>query len=153
MKSLEKEICYLSNQVYKFYYEIAKKEMGGEGEDTYELAYDYTYKTLSSAAITLGEICNGKLILYALDVSAMLVIWTQSGKTELWDYLSSKIKEKFGYTLAIGLINDKTKLSDYDNASFIYNFTKPYVQNSHNLILEEVMTWDEVFGIDIKKGD
>lgn len=153
MKSLEKEICYLSNQVYKFYYEIAKKEMGGEGEDTYELAYEYTYKTLSSAAITLGEIYNGKLILYALDVSAMLVIWNQSGKMELWEYLSSKIKEKFGYTLAIGLINDKTKLSDYDKASFIYNFTKPYVQDSHNLILEEVMTWEEIFGIDTKKGD
>jgi hypothetical protein len=83
----------------------------------------------------------------------MLVIWTQSGKTELWDYLSSKIKEKFGYTLAIGLINDKTKLSEYDNASFIYNFTKPYVQNSYNLVLEEVMTWEDAFDIDIKKGD
>lgn len=147
MKPLEKEICYLSNQVYKFYYEIAKKEMDGEGEDTYELAYDYTYNTLSSAAITLGELHNDKLILYALDVSAMLVVWTQSGKMELWEYLSSKIKEKFGYTLAIGLINDKTKLSDYDNASFIYNFTKPYVEDSHNLILEEVMTWKDAFDL------
>ena len=147
MKPLEKEICYLSNQVYKFYYEIAKKEMDGEGEDTYELAYDYTYNTLSSAAITLGELHNDKLILYALDVSAMLVVWTQSGKMELWEYLSSKIKEKFGYTLAIGLINDKTKLSEYDNASFIYNFTKPYVEDSHNLILEEVMTWKDAFDL------
>ena len=147
MKPLEKEICYLSNQVYKFYYEIAKKEMDGEGEDTYELAYDYTYNTLSSAAITLGELHNDKLILYALDVSAMLVVWTQSGKMELWEYLSSKIKEKFGYTLAIGLINDKTKLSEYDNASFIYTFTKPYVEDSHNLILEEVMTWENAFGL------
>ena len=147
MKPLEKEICYLSNQVYKFYYEIAKKEMDGEGEDTYELAYDYTYNTLSSAAITLGELHNDKLILYALDVSAMLVVWTQSGKMELWEYLSSKIKEKFGYILAIGLINDKTKLSDYDNANFIYNFTKPYVEDSHNLILEEVMTWKDAFDL------
>lgn len=147
MKPLEKEICYLSNQVYKFYYEIAKKEMDGEGEDTYELAYDYTYNTLSSAAITLGELHNDKLILYALDVSAMLVVWTQSGKMELWEYLSSKMKEKFGYTLAIGLINDKTKLSDYDNANFIYNFTKPYVEDNHNLILEEVMTWKDAFGL------
>ena len=147
MKPLEKEICYLSNQVYKFYYEIAKKEMDGEGEDTYELAYDYTYNTLSSAAITLGELHNDKLILYALDVSAMLVVWTQSGKMELWEYLSSKIKEKFGYTLAIGLINDKTKLSDYDNANFIYNFTKPYVEDSHNLILEEVKTWKDAFDL------
>ena len=147
MKPLEKEICYLSNQVYKFYYEIAKKEMDGEGEDTYELSYDYTYNTLSSAAITLGELHNDKLILYALDVSAMLVVWTQSGKMELWEYLSSKIKEKFGYTLAIGLINDKTKLSDYDNANFIYNFTKPYVEDSHNLILEEVMTWKDAFDL------
>ena len=147
MKPLEKEICYLSNQVYKFYYEIAKKEMDGEGEDTYELAYDYTYNTLSSAAITLGELHNDKLILYALDVSAMLVVWTQSGKMELWEYLSSKIKEKFGYTLAIGLINDKTKLSDYDNANFIYNFTKPYVEDNHNLILEEVMTWEDAFDL------
>ena len=145
MKPLEKEICYLSNQVYKFYYEIAKKEMDGEGEDTYELAYDYTYNTLSSAAITLGELHNDKLILYALDVSAMLVVWTQSGKMELWEYLSSKIKEKFGYILAIGLINDKTKLSEYDNANFIYNFTKPYVEDNHNLILEEVMTWEDAF--------
>lgn len=148
MKPLEKEICYFSNQVYKFYYEIAKKEMDGEGEDTYELAYDYTYKTLSSAAITLGELHNDKLILYALDVSAMLVVWTQSGKMELWEYLSSKMKEKFGYTLAIGLINDKTKLSDYDNANFIYNFTKPYVEDSHNLILEEVMTWKDAFDLE-----
>lgn len=147
MKPLEKEICYLSNQVYKFYYEIAKKEMDGEGEDTYELAYDYTYNTLSSAAITLGELHNDKLILYALDVSAMLVVWTQSGKMELWEYLSSKIKEKFGYTLAIGLINDKTKLSEYDNANFIYNFTKPYVKDGHNLILEEVMTWEDAFDL------
>ena len=147
MKPLEKEICYLSNQVYKFYYEIAKKEMDGEGEDTYELAYDYTYNTLSSAAITLGELHNDKLILYALDVSAMLVVWTQSGKMELWEYLSSKIKEKFGYTLAIGLINDKTKLSDYDNANFIYNFTKPYVEDNHNLILEEAMTWEDAFDL------
>ena len=147
MKPLKKEICYLSNQVYKFYYEIAKKEMDGEGEDTYELAYDYTYNTLSSAAITLGELHNDKLILYALDVSAMLVVWTQSGKMELWEYLSSKMKEKFGYTLAIGLINDKTKLSDYDNANFIYNFTKPYVEDSHNLILEEVMTWKDAFDL------
>lgn len=147
MKPLEKEICYLSNQVYKFYYEIAKKEMDGEGEDTYELAYDYTYNTLSSAAITLGELHNDKLILYALDVSAMLVVWTQSGKMELWEYLSSKIKEKFGYTLAIGLINDKTKLSEYDNANFIYNFTKPYVEDNHNLILEEVMTWEDAFDL------
>ena len=145
MKPLEKKICYLSNQVYKFYYEIAKKEMDGEGEDTYELAYDYTYNTLSSAAITLGELHNDKLILYALDVSAMLVVWTQSGKMELWEYLSSKIKEKFGYILAIGLINDKTKLSEYDNANFIYNFTKPYVEDNHNLILEEVMTWEDAF--------
>ena len=121
--------------------------MDGEGEDTYELAYDYTYNTLSSAAITLGELHNDKLILYALDVSAMLVVWTQSGKMELWEYLSSKIKEKFGYTLAIGLINDKTKLSDYDNANFIYNFTKPYVEDSHNLILEEVMTWKDAFDL------
>lgn len=148
MKPLEKEICYLSNQVYNFYYEIAKKEMGGEGEDTYELAYEYTYNTLSSAAITLGELHNDKLILYALDVSAMLVVWTQSGKMELWEYLSSKMKEKFGYTLAIGLINDKTKLSDYDNANFIYNFTKPYVEDSHNLILEEVMTWKDAFDLE-----
>ena len=150
MKPLEKEICYLSNQVYKFYYEIAKKEMDGdgEGEDTYELAYDYTYNTLSSAAITLGELHNDKLILYALDVSAMLVVWTQSGKMELWEYLSSKMKEKFGYTLAIGLINDKTKLSDYDNANFIYNFTKPYVEDSHNLILEEVKTWKDAFDLE-----
>lgn len=148
MKPLEKEICYLSNQVYKFYYEIAKKEMDGEGEDTYELAYDYTYNTLSSAAITLGELHNDKLILYALDVSAMLVVWTQSGKMELWEYLSSKMKEKFGYTLAIGLINDKTKLSDYDNANFIYNFTKPYVEDSHNLILEEVMAWEDAFDLE-----
>lgn len=147
MKPLEKEICYLSNQVYKFYYEIAKKEMDGEGEDTYELAYDYTYNTLSSAAITLGELHNDKLILYALDVSAMLVVWTQSGKMELWEYLSSKIKEKFGYTLAIGLINDKTKLSEYDNANFIYNFTKPYVEDGHNLILEEAMTWEDAFDL------
>ena len=147
MKPLKKEICYLSNQVYKFYYEIAKKEMDGEGEDTYELAYDYTYNTLSSAAITLGELHNDKLILYALDVSAMLVVWTQSGKMELWEYLSSKIKEKFGYTLAIGLINDKTKLSDYDNANFIYNFTKPYVEDNHSLILEEVMTWENAFDL------
>ena len=147
MKPLKKEICYLSNQVYKFYYEIAKKEMDGEGEDTYELAYDYTYNTLSSAAITLGELHNDKLILYALDVSAMLVVWTQSGKMELWEYLSSKIKEKFGYTLAIGLINDKTKLSEYDNANFIYNFTKPYVEDNHNLILEEVMTWEDAFDL------
>lgn len=147
MKPLEKEICYLSNQVYKFYYEIAKKEMDGEGEDTYELAYDYTYNTLSSAAITLGELHNDKLILYALDVSAMLVVWTKSGKMELWEYLSSKMKEKFGYTLAIGLINDKTKLSDYDNANFIYNFTKPYVEDSHNLILEEVMAWEDAFDL------
>ena len=147
MKPLEKEICYLSNQVYKFYYEIAKKEMDGEGEDTYELAYDYTSNTLSSAAITLGELHNDKLILYALDVSAMLVVWTQSGKMELWEYLSSKMKEKFGYTLAIGLINDKTKLSDYDNANFIYNFTKPYVEDSHNLILEEVMAWEDAFDL------
>lgn len=147
MKPLEKEICYLSNQVYKFYYEIAKKEMDGEGEDTYELAYDYTYNTLSSAAITLGELHNDKLILYALDVSAMLVVWTQSGKMELWEYLSSKMKEKFGYILAIGLINDKTKLSDYDNASFIYNFTKPYVEDSHNLILEEAMAWEDAFDL------
>ena len=147
MKPLEKEICYLSNQVYKFYYEIAKKEMDGEGEDTYELAYDYTYNTLSSAAITLGELHNDKLILYALDVSAMLVVWTQSGKMELWEYLSSKIKEKFGYILAIGLINDKTKLSEYDNANFIYNFTKPYVEDNHNLILEEVMTWEDAFDL------
>ena len=150
MKPLEKEICYLSNQVYKFYYEIAKKEMDGEGEDTFELAYDYTYNTLSSAAITLGELHNDKLLLYALDVSAMLVVWTQSGKMELWEYLSSKMKEKFGYTLAIGLINDKTKLSDYDNASFIYNFTKPYVEDGHNLILEEVMTWEDAF--DLEEG-
>lgn len=148
MKPLEKEICYLSNQVYKFYYEIAKKEMNGEGEDTYELAYDYTYNTLPSAAITLGELHNDKLILYALDVSAMLVVWTQSGRMELWEYLSSKMKEKFGYTLAIGLINDKTKLSDYDNANFIYNFTKPYVEDSHNLILEEVMTWKDAFDLE-----
>ena len=148
MKPLEKEICYLSNQVYKSYYEIAKKEMDGEGEDTYELAYDYTYNTLSSAAITLGELHNDKLILYALDVSAMLVVWTQSGKMELWEYLSSKMKEKFGYTLAIGLINDKTKLSDYDNANFIYNFTKPYVEDSHNLILEEVKTWKDAFDLE-----
>ena len=148
MKPLEKEICYLSNQVYKFYYEIAKKEMDGEGEDTYELAYDYTYNTLSSAAITLGELHNDKLILYALDVSAMLVVWTQSGKMELWEYLSSKMKEKFGYTLAIGLINDKTKLSDYDNANFIYNFTKPYVEDSHNLILEEVKAWEDAFDLE-----
>ena len=148
MRPLEKEICYLSNQVYKFYYEIAKKEMNGEGEDTYELAYDYTYNTLSSAAITLGELHNDKLILYALDVSAMLVVWTQSGRMELWEYLSSKMKEKFGYTLAIGLINDKTKLSDYDNANFIYNFTKPYVEDSHNLILEEVMTWKDAFDLE-----
>lgn len=148
MKPLEKEICYLSNQVYKFYYEIAKKEMNGEGEDTYELAYDYTYKTLSSAAITLGEFHNNKLILYALDVSAMLVVWTQTGKMELWEYLSSKMKEKFGYTLAIGLINEKTKLSDYDNASFIYNFTKPYVEDGYNLILEEVMTWEDAFDLE-----
>lgn len=147
MKPLEKEICYLSNQVYKFYYEIAKKEMDGEGEDTYELAYDYTYNTLSSAAITLGELHNDKLILYALDVSDMLVVWTQSGKMELWEYLSSKIKEKFGYILAIGLINDKTKLSEYDNANFIYNFTKPYVEDNHNLILEEVMTWEDAFDL------
>lgn len=147
MKPLEKEICYLSNQVYKFYYEIAKKEMDGEGEDTYELAYDYTYNTLSSAAITLGELHNDKLILYALDVSAMLVVWTKSGKMELWEYLSSKMKEKFGYTLAIGLINDKTKLSDYDNANFIYNFTKPYVEDSHNLILKEVMAWEDAFDL------
>ena len=147
MKPLEKEICYLSNQVYKFYYEIAKKEMDGEGEDTYELAYDYTYNTLSSAAITLGELHNDKLILYALDVSAMLVVWTQSGKMELWEYLSSKIKEKFGYILAIGLINDKTKLSEYDNANFIYNFTKPYVEDNHNLILEEVMAWEDAFDL------
>lgn len=150
MKPLEKEICYLSNQVYKFYYEIAKKELDGEGEDTFELAYDYTYNTLSSAAITLGELHNDKLLLYALDVSAMLVVWTQSGKMELWEYLSSKMKEKFGYTLAIGLINDKTKLSDYDNASFIYNFTKPYVEDGHNLILEEVMTWEDAF--DLEEG-
>lgn len=148
MKPLEKEVCYLSNQVYKFYYEIAKKEMDGEGEDTYELAYDYTYNTLSSAAITLGELHNDKLILYALDVSAMLVVWTQSGKMELWEYLSSKIKEKFGYTLAIGLINDKTKLSEYDNANFIYNFTKPYVEDNHSLILEEVMTWKDAFDLE-----
>lgn len=148
MKPLEKEICYLSNQVYKFYYEIAKKEMDGEGEDTFELAYDYTYNTLSSAAITLGEIHNDKLLLYALDVSAMLIVWTQSGKMELWEYLSSKMKEKFGYTLAIGLINEKTKLSDYDNASFIYNFTKPYVEDGHNLILEEVMTWEDAFDLE-----
>ncbi len=148
MKPLEKEICYLSNQVYKFYYEIAKKELDGEGEDTFELAYDYTYITLSSAAITLGELHNDKLILYALDVSAMLVVWTQSGKMELWEYLSSKMKEKFGYTLAIGLINDKTKLSDYDNASFIYNFTKPYVEDGYNLILEEVMTWEDTFDLE-----
>lgn len=148
MKPLEKEICYLSNQVYKFYYEIAKKEMDGEGEDTYELAYDYTHNTLSSAAITLGELHNDKLILYALDVSAMLIVWTQSGKMELWEYLSSKMKEKFGYTLAIGLINEKTKLSDYDNASFIYNFTKPYVEDGHNLILEEVMTWEDAFDLE-----
>ena len=147
MKPLEKEICYLSNQVYKFYYEIAKKEMDGEGEDTYELAYDYTYNTLSSAAITLGELHNDKLILYALDVSAMLVVWTKSGKMELWEYLSSKMKEKFGYTLAIGLINDKTKLSEYDNANFIYNFTKPYVEDGHNLILEEAMTWEDAFDL------
>ena len=147
MKPLEKEICYLSNQVYKFYYEIAKKEIDGEGENTYELAYDYTYNTLSSAAITLGELHNDKLILYALDVSAMLVVWTQSGKMELWEYLSSKIKEKFGYILAIGLINDKTKLSEYDNANFIYNFTKPYVEDSHNLILEEVKTWKDAFDL------
>jgi hypothetical protein len=148
MKPLEKEICYLSNQVYKFYYEIAKKELDGEGEDTFELAYDYTYNTLSSAAITLGELHNDKLLLYALDVSAMLVVWTQSGKMELWEYLSSKMKEKFGYTLAIGLINDKTKLSDYDNASFIYSFTKPYVEDGHNLILEEVMTWEDAFDLE-----
>ena len=121
--------------------------MDGEGEDTYELAYDYTYNTLSSAAITLGELHNDKLILYALDVSAMLVVWTQSGKMELWEYLSSKIKEKFGYILAIGLINDKTKLSEYDNANFIYNFTKPYVEDNHNLILEEVMTWEDAFDL------
>lgn len=148
MKPLEKEICYLSNQVYKFYYEIAKKEMDGEGEDTYELAYDYTYNTLSSAAITLGELHNDKLILYALDVSAMLVVWTKSGKMELWEYLSSKMKEKFGYILAIGLINDKTKLSEYDNANFIYNFTKPYVEDGHNLILEEAMTWEDAFDLE-----
>ena len=147
MRPLEKEICFLSNQVYKFYYEIAKKEMDGEGEDTYELAYDYTYNTLSSAAITLGEIHNDKLLLYALDISDILSANTQNGKMELWEYLSSKIKEKFGYTLAIGLINDKTKLSDYDNASFIYNFTKPYVEDSHNLILEEVMTWKDAFDL------
>ena len=100
MRPLEKEICYLSNQVYKFYYEIAKKELDGEGEDTYELAYDYTYNTLSSAAITLGEVLNDKLFLYALDVSDILSVNTKNGKMELWEYLSSKIKEKFGYTLA-----------------------------------------------------
>ena len=149
MRPLEKEICYLSNQVYKFYYEIAKKEMDGEGEDIYELAYDYTYNTLSSAAITLGELHNDKLILYALDVSAMLVVWTQSGKMELWEYLSSKMKEKFGYTLAIGLINNKTKLSDYDNANFIYDFTKPYIQNNHEQILEETINWKDAFDLSI----
>ena len=148
MRPLEKEICYLSNQVYKFYYEIAKKEMNGEGEDTYELAYDYTYNTLSSAAITLGELHNDKLILYALDVSAMLVVWTQSGRMELWEYLSSKMKEKFGYTLAIGLINDKTKLSDYDNANFIYDFTKPYIQNNHEQILKETIIWKDAFELE-----
>ena len=148
MRPLEKEICYLSNQVYKFYYEIAKKEMNGEGEDTYELAYDYTYNTLSSAAITLGELHNDKLILYALDVSAMLVVWTQSGRMELWEYLSSKMKEKFGYTLAIGLINDKTKLSDYDNANFIYDFTKPYIQNNHEQILKETIIWKGAFELE-----
>ena len=148
MRTLEKEICYLSNQVYKFYYEIAKKEMNGEGEDTYELAYDYTYNTLSSAAITLGELHNDKLILYALDVSAMLVVWTQSGRMELWEYLSSKMKEKFGYTLAIGLINDKTKLSDYDNANFIYDFTKPYIQNNHEQILKETIIWKGAFELE-----
>ena len=149
MRALEKEICYLSNQVYKFYYEIAKKEMDGEGEDTYELAYDYTYNTLSSAAITLGETLNDKLFLYALDVSDILSANAQNGKMELWEYLSSKIKEKFGYTLAIGLINNKTKLSDYDNANFIYGFTKPYIQNNHEQILEEAMTWKEAFNLSI----
>ena len=59
-----------------------------------------------------------------------------------------QIKEKFGYTLAIGLLNDKTKLSEYDNANFIYNFTKPYVADSHNLILEEVMTWKDAFDLE-----
>ena len=122
--------------------------MDGEGEDTYELAYDYTYNILSSAAITLGEIINDKLLLYALDVSAILSINTQNGKMELWEYLSSKIKEKFGYTLAIGLINNKTKLSDYDNANFIYDFTKPYIQNNHEQILEETINWKDAFEIE-----
>ena len=149
MRALEKEIRYLSNQVYKFYYEIAKKEMDGEGEDTYELAYDYTYNTLSSAAITLGEILNDKLFLYALDISDILAANTQNGKMELWEYLSSKIKEKFGYTLAIGLINDKTKLSDYDNTHFIYDFTKPYIQNNYEQILKEIINWKEAFDLTI----
>ena len=151
MDKLEEAICYFSNQVYKYFLELAKKEMDGEGEDTFELAYDYTYDTLSSAAITLGEIYNDKLILYALDVSPILVVRTSTAKMELWEYLSNKIKEKFGYILAIGLINEKSQLSDYSEASLIYKFTKPFVQDTHNLIMEEVMTWKD--GFDLEEED
>lgn len=147
MDKLEEEICYFSNQVYKYFLEIAKKEMDGEGEDTFELAYDYTYDTLSSAAITLGEVYNDKLILYALDVSPILVVRTSTARMELWEYLSNKIKEKFGHILAIGLINEKSQLSDYSEASLIYKFTKPFVQDTHNLIMEEVLTWEDGFDL------
>lgn len=148
MDKLEEAICYFSNQVYKYFLELAKKEMDGEGEDTFELAYDYTYDTLSSAAITLGEIYNGKLILYALDVSPILVVRTSTARMELWEYLSNKIKEKFGYILAIGLINERSQLSDYSEASLIYKFTKPFVQDTHNLIMDEVMTWEDGFDLE-----
>lgn len=147
MKELEKEICYLSNLVYKYCYEVAKKELDGEGEDTNEFAYDYAHEILSSSAITLGEILNGKLLIYALDCSPILAVKKSTGQMELWEYLSSNIKKKFDLILAIGLINEKSKLSSYDNSNFIYNFTKPYLENNYNMIKDEVMSWEEAFDL------
>ena len=147
MKPLEEQICYLSELVYKYYHEIAKEEMDGEGEDTFELAYYYAHDVLSGAAITLGEIFGDKLILHALDCACILRMNADTGKPDLWEYLRKGIMDKFGFCLALGLINEHCKLNDYKETSFIYSFTKPYLESQYDLIKEGELTWEEAFNI------
>lgn len=142
---LEKIFCKISIWTYHFYYEVAKEEYDGDGSDTKELAYQYTFDRLSETGFVSAKIDEDTktLFAYALDPAAFLIFNVKTGIPELFQFIKSRVEKNFGL---------KFVLKDFDLrkdcGQGVYKFTKPFVASGYDMIYHNVMTWKDAFDLE-----
>lgn len=142
MVDINKMFCDVSIYTYQYFYKIAKEEYECDGEDTKESAFDYTYRTLAGTGFVFVNLEENVINAYAIDPAPFLAVNVKTLKTELLNYVNTRLNANYGLTLKVKPFNFSV---DNSKGVYIYNCTKPFIEGCYTSIKEGPLSWEEVF--------